>query len=57
MQMSPKLASDRWSRNIIAELRGSTYPDEITLLGGHIDSDVGQGAHDNAGGCLVSQKL
>ena len=55
MQMSSKLASDRWSRNIIAELRGSTYPDEIVLLGGHIDSwDVGQGAHDDAGGCLAS---
>lgn len=55
MQMSSKLVSDRWSRNIIAELRGSTYPDEIVLLGGHIDSwDVGQGAHDDAGGCLAS---
>ena len=55
MQMSSKLASDRWSRNIIAELKGSTYPDEIVLLGGHIDSwDVGQGAHDDAGGCLAS---
>jgi carboxypeptidase Q len=44
------------SNNVIGELRGSTYPNEILLLGGHIDSwDVGPqtGANDDAAGFMV----
>lgn len=55
LDMSGKFVEDRWSRNIIAELKGSTYPDEVIVVGGHIDSwDVGQGAHDDAGGCIAA---
>lgn len=37
--------------NIIAEIRGSTKPEEVVMLGGHLDSiPFGQGARDNAGG-------
>lgn len=36
------------SRNVIAEIRGSSQPDEIVLLGAHLDSwDLGTGAQDN----------
>jgi carboxypeptidase Q len=36
---------------VVVEIRGSTKPDEIVVLGGHIDSwDVGQGAMDD-GAC------
>lgn len=43
------------SRNIVAELRGSTLPDEVVVLGGHIDSwDVGQGAMDDGGGSVAA---
>ena len=55
LHVTSKNSPDRLSRNIIAELEGSTYPDEIVVLGGHIDSwDVGQGAHDDGGGCIAA---
>jgi len=41
------------SFNVIGEIIGSQYPDEIIVVGGHLDSwDVGEGAHDDGGGCL-----
>lgn len=41
------------SANVVAELRGRERPDEIVLIGAHLDSwDVGQGAHDDGGGCV-----
>jgi len=43
------------SHNIIAEIPGSEKPEEIVVIGGHIDSwDVGQGAMDDAGGVIVT---
>ena len=41
------------SANVIAELRGREAPDEVVVIGGHLDSwDVGQGAHDDGAGCV-----
>jgi carboxypeptidase Q len=43
------------SRNVVAELVGRERPDEVVVLGGHIDSwDVGQGAMDDAGGVVAA---
>jgi carboxypeptidase Q len=43
------------SANLVAELPGRERPEEIVLLGGHLDSwDVGTGAMDDADGCLVT---
>lgn len=43
------------SANVVGELRGRERPDEIVLLGAHIDSwDVGTGASDDAVGCIVT---
>ena len=43
------------SRNIMAEIVGSEFPDEVVVLGGHSDSwDVGQGAMDDAGGVVAA---
>ena len=55
LKMEAKFLPDAESANVIAELRGSEKPDEIVLIGGHFDSwDVGQGAHDDGGGCIVA---
>ncbi|MCK6547836.1 M20/M25/M40 family metallo-hydrolase [Myxococcota bacterium] len=52
--MSAKTLPDAPSANVIAELRGREKPDEIVLIGGHLDSwDVGQGAHDDGAGCIM----
>lgn len=46
---------DAPSFNVIGEIRGSEYPDEIIVVGGHLDSwDLGQGAHDDGAGCVQS---
>jgi len=40
------------SYNVIGEITGSEKPDEIILLGAHLDSwDLGEGAHDDGAGC------
>jgi len=41
------------SRNVIADYLGSELPEELVVIGGHIDSwDIADGAHDDAGGIL-----
>ena len=43
------------SYNVIGEITGTTYPDEIIVIGGHLDAwDVGGGAHDDGAGCAHS---
>ncbi|MBA3579866.1 MAG: M20/M25/M40 family metallo-hydrolase [Gemmatimonadaceae bacterium] len=55
LRMEAKTWPDARSRNVIAELVGSEKPEEIVVLGGHIDSwDVGQGAMDDAGGSVAA---
>ncbi len=46
---------DAPSHNVIAELKGTEFPEKIITVGGHLDSwDVGQGAHDDGAGCMHS---
>jgi len=55
LKMEARKVADRYSRNVVAELPGSEFPEEVVVLGGHIDSwDVGQGAQDDGGGCLAA---
>jgi carboxypeptidase Q len=57
LRTSGKLHKDVPSQNVIAEIRGREKPDEVVLIGGHIDSwDVGQGAHDDGGGCVIAMQ-
>ena len=55
LTMNARMLPDAPSRNIVAEIRGRELPDEIVVMGGHIDSwDVGQGAMDDAGGVVAA---
>ena len=54
LRLESKTLPDAQSHNVIAELKGRERPDEIVVIGGHIDSwDVGQGAHDDGAGCVM----
>lgn len=55
IQSDCKMLGTARSYNVIGEIKGSTYPDKIVLVGGHLDSwDVGEGAHDDGAGCVQS---
>ena len=48
-----KFLADEKSYNVIGEVRGTEFPDEIITIGGHIDTwDITEGAHDDGGGCV-----
>jgi len=49
---------DTLSHNVIAEIRGSEFPDEIIVVGGHLDSwDNGDGSHDDGAGIVQSMEV
>ncbi len=51
--LSPQL-----SYNVIGEIKGSELPEEIILVGGHLDAwDLGQGAHDDGAGCVQAMDV
>ena len=55
LYMEAQFLPDAPSRNIIAEVAGSEFPNEVVVFGGHIDSwDVGVGALDDGGGAFVA---
>lgn len=55
MHLSSKWHPDALSHNVIGEITGSERPDEIILVGGHLDSwDVSEGAHDDGAGVVHS---
>lgn len=46
------------SYNVIGEIRGSRFPEEIITIGGHLDAwDKGQGAHDDGAGCVQAMAV
>jgi carboxypeptidase Q len=55
LKMEAKFLPDADSFNVVGEIRGREKPDEVVVLGGHIDSwDVGTGSTDDGGGCVVT---
>ena len=55
LTMEAHFDPDSPSYNVIGEIRGRELPNEVVVAGGHIDSwDVGAGASDDGGGCIVT---
>ena len=54
LDMVNKTAPSYQSKNVIAEIRGREKPDEVVLVGAHLDSwDLGTGAEDNGVNCAL----
>lgn len=50
--------ADVESYNVIGEIRGTTYPNEVMVVGGHLDSwDLGDGSHDDGAGVVQSMDV
>jgi carboxypeptidase Q len=55
LKMSAQTLPDEESANVIAEIRGREKPDEVVVIGGHIDSwDIAPGAMDDGGGIFAT---
>lgn len=55
LSMEARFEPDAQSYNVVGELRGREFPDQVVVLGGHSDSwDPGAGAIDDGGGCIVT---
>ena len=53
-----KFLPDTTGHNIIAEIKGTQFPNEIITLGGHLDSwDVNEGAHDDGAGIVQTMEI
>ena len=55
LTMGAHFLPDAESANVVAEIKGREKPEEVVVIGGHIDSwDVGQGAQDDGGGIIAT---
>lgn len=46
------------SFNVIGEIKGSKFPNEYIIVGGHLDSwDLGDGSHDDGAGVVQSMQV
>lgn len=53
-----QVLADKPSYNVIGEIRGTEKPEQVIVVGGHLDSwDVGEGAHDDGAGCVQSMDV
>lgn len=57
LEMDCRKLADEKSYNVIAEMKGSVFPNSIITVGGHLDSwDVSEGAHDDGAGIVQSME-
>lgn len=55
---SCQMFADAASFNVIGEIRGSQFPEQIISVGGHLDSwDLAEGAQDDGAGCVQSIEI
>ncbi len=55
LKLTCQTLPDAPSANVLGELRGAEKPEEVIVIGGHLDSwDKGTGAHDDGAGCVQS---
>ena len=55
LEMAAHMEPDAQSGNVIGEIPGKEHPEEVVVIGGHIDSwDVGQGAQDDGASIIAS---
>jgi hypothetical protein len=55
MEMDCKTLPEELSANVVGEIKGTEFPDEIITVGGHLDSwDLSEGAHDDGTGVMQS---
>ncbi|MBL7863550.1 MAG: M20/M25/M40 family metallo-hydrolase [Cyclobacteriaceae bacterium] len=58
METHCQILDDAPSFNVIGEIKGGEFSNEIIAIGGHLDSwDLGQGAHDDGAGCVQSIEI
>lgn len=57
-KQSCQLLDDVVSYNVVGEIKGTENPDNIIIVGGHLDSwDLGDGSHDDGAGCVQSMQV
>ncbi|MBS1641073.1 MAG: M20/M25/M40 family metallo-hydrolase [Bacteroidetes bacterium] len=55
---SAKFLPDTIAHNVIAELKGTEFPNQYITVGGHLDSwDVNEGAHDDGTGIVQTMEI
>jgi hypothetical protein len=55
LEMQAHMEADQQAANVIGDIPGSEHPEEIVVMGGHLDSwDVGQGAQDDGSGIMAT---
>jgi carboxypeptidase Q len=58
LKTNGKFLPDTIGHNVIGELTGTEFPDEIITVGGHLDSwDPAEGAHDDGAGCVQTMEI
>ncbi|MGE0884212.1 MAG: M20/M25/M40 family metallo-hydrolase [Blastocatellales bacterium] len=58
LALTPQTLPDAESANVIADLKGSEFPNQVIIVSGHLDSwDLGTGAIDDAAGVAVAMQV
>ncbi|MFY9742974.1 MAG: M20/M25/M40 family metallo-hydrolase [Candidatus Sulfotelmatobacter sp.] len=57
LTLTPQKLPDETSYNVIADLKGSEFPDQVVIVSGHLDSwDLGTGAIDDGAGVVMAME-